>query len=167
MNTVLFYDCLSGTQECGCLWDFIIIWKSDSDLCEQNFLRIISFLNFQIQQRGEQQSAQTINNCNTSDPSSAQGDLLKGIVICLGVARSVVQSPVRASHSNFCNTFFKVEKILKGSLDLIPSPSPSLKIQIMGGKVCFRCKGKTLLGVVNKLLKTISLPSLWKKYTLP
>ena len=24
----------------------------------------------------------------------------------------------------------------------------------MGGKVCLRCKGKTLLGVVNKLLKT-------------
>ena len=51
----------------------------------------------------------------------------------------------------------KVEKILKGSLDLIPSPSPSVKIQIMGGKVCLRCKGKTLLGVVNKLLITKSL----------
>ena len=51
----------------------------------------------------------------------------------------------------------KVEKILKSSLDLIPSPTPSVKIQIMGGKVCFRCKGKTLLGVVNKLLKTKSL----------
>ena len=45
----------------------------------------------------------------------------------------------------------KVEKILKGTLDLIPSPLPSVKIQIMGGKVCLRCKGKTLL------LKTISL----------
>ena len=43
----------------------------------------------------------------------------------------------------------KVEKILKGSLDSIPSPS--VKIQIMGGKVCLSCKGKTLLGVVNKL----------------
>ena len=43
----------------------------------------------------------------------------------------------------------KVEKILKGSLDSIPSPS--VKIQIMGGKVCLRCKGKTLLGDVNKL----------------
>ena len=32
-----------------------------------------------------------------------------------------------------------VEKILKGSLDLIPSPS--VKIQIMDGKVCLRCKG--------------------------
>ena len=50
-----------------------------------------------------------------------------------------------------------VEKILKGSLDLILSPSPSVKIQIMGGKVCLRCKGKTLLGIVNKLLKTNSL----------
>jgi hypothetical protein len=39
---------------------------------------------------------------------------------------------------------FKVEKILKGSLDFILSPSRSVKIQIMGGKVCLRCKGKTL-----------------------
>ena len=50
-----------------------------------------------------------------------------------------------------------VEKILKGSLDSIPSPSPSVKIQIVGWKVCLRCKGKTLLGVVNKLLKTNTL----------
>ena len=28
----------------------------------------------------------------------------------------------------------KVEKILKDRLDSIPSPSPSVKIQIMGGK---------------------------------
>ena len=46
----------------------------------------------------------------------------------------------------------KVEKILKGSLDSIPSPS--VKIQIMDEKVFLRCKGKTLLGIVNKLLKT-------------
>ena len=43
----------------------------------------------------------------------------------------------------------KVQKILKGSLDSIPSPS--VKIQIMDRKVCLSCKGKTLLGVVNKL----------------
>ena len=49
----------------------------------------------------------------------------------------------------------KVEKILKGSLDSIPSPS--VKNQIIGRKVCFRCKGKTLLGIVNKLMKTKSL----------
>ena len=33
-----------------------------------------------------------------------------------------------------------MEKILRGSLDSIPSPS--VKIQNMGGKVCLRCKGK-------------------------
>ena len=49
----------------------------------------------------------------------------------------------------------KVEHVLKGSLDLLPSPSSaSVKIQIMYGKVCLGCKGKTLLGVINKLLKT-------------
>ena len=55
----------------------------------------------------------------------------------------------------FQTSLIKVEKILKDSLDSIPSPS--VKIQILGGKVCLRCKGKTLLGVVNKLLKTKSL----------
>ena len=39
----------------------------------------------------------------------------------------------------------KVEKFLKGILDSIPSPSLSVTIQIMGGKVC-----KELLGIVNK-----------------
>ena len=38
----------------------------------------------------------------------------------------------------------KIENIFKGILDI--------QIQIMDGKVCLRCKGKTLLGVVNKLL---------------
>ena len=49
----------------------------------------------------------------------------------------------------------KVEKILKGNLDSIPSPS--LKILIMGGKSSLRCKGKTLLGDVNKLFVFKSL----------
>ena len=48
----------------------------------------------------------------------------------------------------------KIEKFLKGSLDLIPSVSPSVTIQIFGGKICFDYQGKTLLGVVNKLLIT-------------
>jgi hypothetical protein len=52
---------------------------------------------------------------------------------------------------------YKVETIQEDSLDLIPSPSTSVKIQIMGGKVCLRCKGKTLLDVVNNFLKTKSL----------
>jgi hypothetical protein len=46
--------------------------------------------------------------------------------------------------------------ILKGSLDFITPPSPSVKIQV-DKKVCLRCKGKTLLGVVNELLKIKSL----------
>ena len=54
-------------------------------------------------------------------------------------------------------TLYKVGKILKGSLDSIPSPSPSVKIQIMSGKVCLKCKGKTLLGDVNKLFVFKSL----------
>ena len=56
----------------------------------------------------------------------------------------------------YANPPLKVEKILEGSLDLISSPSPSVKIQIMGGNVCLRFKGKTLLGIVKKLLKTKS-----------
>ena len=59
------------------------------------------------------------------------------------------------TNSKIVYNYSKVEKILKGSLDLIPSPS--VKIQIMAGKVCLRCKGKILLGIVNKLLKTKSL----------
>ena len=47
----------------------------------------------------------------------------------------------------------KIENILNGCLDWIPSLSPSVKIQIMGGKVCLRCKGKILLAIINKLLK--------------
>ena len=54
-------------------------------------------------------------------------------------------------------TNIKVEKILKGSLGSISSPLTSVKIQIMGGKVCLMCKGKTLLDIVNKLLKTAIL----------
>ena len=39
--------------------------------------------------------------------------------------------------------FLKAEKILKGNLILLSSLSISVKIQIIGGKVCLRCKGKT------------------------
>ena len=37
-----------------------------------------------------------------------------------------------------CTKFSKVEQTLKGSLGLIPSPSPSVKIQIIGRKVYLR-----------------------------
>ena len=55
--------------------------------------------------------------------------------------------------SNPCALYAKVEKILKGSLDSIPSPPLPVKIQINGGKA----KGKTLLGDVNKLFVSKSL----------
>ena len=44
--------------------------------------------------------------------------------------------PILAT-SQFCPSV-KVEKILKGSLELIPSPSPSVKIQTIDGKVYLR-----------------------------
>jgi len=55
-------------------------------------------------------------------------------------------------HITFWN---KVKKILKGSLNLISSPS--VKIQIMGGKVCLRRRGKTLLCIINKIFVFKSL----------
>ena len=68
----------------------------------------------------------------------------------------------------------KVEQILKDTLLSIPSPSPSVKIKIMGVKVCLRCKGKTFLGVINKLFvfkSLLTMPSnvllLHLKHTLP
>ena len=48
---------------------------------------------------------------------------------------------------------FKVEKNLKGGPDLISSPWEKFK----SCEVWLRCRGKTLLGVVNKHLKTKSL----------
>ena len=67
---------------------------------------------------------------------------------------------------------YKVEKILKGSLDLISSPSPPVKIQIMGNEVCLMHEGKTLLGIFNKLfvfksLLTISSNVLPLQLSLP
>ena len=47
----------------------------------------------------------------------------------------------------FKTCLFKVEFFLKSSLDLIPSPS--VKIQIMGGKVCLNCKGKTMFCLIT------------------
>ena len=40
----------------------------------------------------------------------------------------------------------KVEKILKDSLDSIPSPLPSVKIQIMVGKVCIEMQKQNIAG---------------------
>ena len=53
--------------------------------------------------------------------------------------------------------FVKLKKIYEHSLDLIPSPSPSVKSQIFGIKVYHRWWGKTWLGDINKLFVFKSL----------
>ena len=45
---------------------------------------------------------------------------------------------VKSSNIRYFIFSVKVEKILKGRLDSVPPPSPSVKIWIMGGKVCLR-----------------------------
>ena len=67
---------------------------------------------------------------------------------------------------DFCPVVWhsEVEKILKGSLDLISSPSPSVKIQIMGSKVCLRHKGQKQ-NIVYKLLNTKQHPVMFCLYT--
>ena len=50
-----------------------------------------------------------------------------------------------AVETKVCSLYTKVENILTGSLDSIPSPSSSVNIPIIARKVYLRCKGKTLL----------------------
>ena len=83
-------------------------------------------------------------------PTLASGQQIKVVGSSGQIIKSTTVSAAQAAQG-------KVETILKGSLDSIPSPSPSVKIRIMGRKVCLKCKGKTLLGIVNKLLITKSL----------
>ena len=70
----------------------------------------------------------TMNNllsyCGLIDAKIRASD--KDLPVLTNVWASVVQVHQKALD--------KVEKILKGSLDSIPSPSPSVKIKIMGGK---------------------------------
>ena len=72
---------------------------------------------------------------------------------CVSSMKNLHVDLLRASELTFAT--FKVEKILKGSLDLIPSPS--MKIQIMGGKVGLRCKGKTLLHCEENCFKIVAV----------
>ena len=59
----------------------------------------------------------------------------------------------------------KVERILKGSLDLIPLPSPSAKIQIMDREVCLTNKGKTLLVIFWKQKVCWHYPAMFCRIT--
>ena len=78
---------------------------------------------------------------------------ISSLYLCNKIVKRSVSAFALSSWTIFVGFLFideiwklKVEKILKGSLYLIQSPSPSVKIQIMGRKSCLRCKGKTLLG---------------------
>jgi hypothetical protein len=69
----------------------------------------------------------------------AYGNLLRGIDNCLGASYKGLRV--------LWTSFSKVEKIVKYSLDSISSPS--VKIQIMGGKVDITQQCFTLLPQVN------------------
>ena len=84
----------------------------------------------------------------------------------MGINEVWVKKLVKTHHcpqSLMCfDKLFKVERILKDSLDSIPSSSPSAKIQIMGGKISLSCIGKTLLGIVNFPANNLNLHSRWR-----
>ena len=62
---------------------------------------------------------------------------MKPVVVVVAAAVAAVTATVMmVSYS------ITIEKILKGCLDSIPSPS--MKIQIIDGKVCLRCEGPFL-----------------------
>ena len=90
--------------------------------------------------------AQTIQMCKIEEEQGNTGALGRQYVY-----EALAQAIISPSGTT------KVKKIVKGSLDSISSPSPSLKIQIMGGKVCLKGKGKTLQDIVNKLFVIKSL----------
>ena len=82
--------------------------------------------------------------------------ICRGNQVCLALF-GLIFIPKIPCQNIFKKWCCKEENILKVSLDSIPPPSPSVKMRIMSGKVCSRCKGKTLLGIVNKLFVFISL----------
>ena len=61
-----------------------------------------------------------------------------------------IQKPFICKARMFC--LINVENVLKSSMDLIPS----VKIQIMGGEICLRCKGKSQKTFENKKFDDIT-----------
>ena len=96
------------------------------------------------------------------EPKAPEEEVGMVLYLHLDLKKRLIQILIEKKYYNI-----KVEKIYEDSLDSIPSPSLSVKIQIMGGKVCLMFKSKTVLdqkfvdnaqpGVVNKILKTKSL----------
>ena len=103
--------------------------------------------------------------------SSKRNAVIAGVSVASGailLATLMIGGTLLATNGSSGMYSSKVEKILKGSLDSIPSPS--VRIQTMSLKVCLRCKGKTLHGIVSKLLKTkivLTSPSNVLPYYLP
>ena len=96
------------------------------------------------------------DNSKMVEPMQRERYVLRGFTKGLGGVIKGLWGVIKVLLA-FSSKFVKVEKILKGSLVLIPLPSPTVKIQIMDGKVCLRCKGKKLLSIVNKLFVFKSL----------
>ena len=69
---------------------------------------------------------------------------LKSVIGGVGVSCSGQGCGVYRQILNTMKVIVKVKKISGDSMDFIPSPSPSVKIQITGRKNCFGCKSKTL-----------------------
>ena len=77
---------------------------------------------------------------------------IKDIIICFRDLLTFRRQGLRRLRLLFTYMLFSVlkwKKILEDSLDSIPSPSSSVKIQITGRKVGLRFKVKKLLGVVK------------------
>ena len=89
--------------------------------------------------------------------AKSQDECLKEKINAMEAKEADLEMELDQMKTRCVSNFFYgiVEKILKGSLDLIPSPS--VKIQITGGKACLWCKGKNIAGRCNKLFNTKSL----------
>ena len=70
---------------------------------------------------------------------------MKNYYTTLGVSQDASFLEIRKAYLTLSKKIHpdKVEKILEDSLDSISFSSPWVKIQIIGGKFCLRCKGKT------------------------
>ena len=64
--------------------------------------------------------------------------LIQAATQCACLAMLIPTHGRRSDPKSCFHSFSKVEKVQEDSLDLIPSPSPSVKTQIIGGKVYLR-----------------------------
>ena len=72
---------------------------------------------------------------NHSIPGFHSGNM-KSLFVLLSISSVALGAPF--DFVSFSNILHKAEMIYKGSLDSIPSPSSSVKIQIIDGKIYWR-----------------------------